>query len=89
MPDWLRPLAYPIPTEAGLDVRSVRIFAFTPEQSAAEASYHRGLYYEENGLLDQAVEAYRRAAELDPGDALAGEAFGRLRQLPFKRKGQP
>ena len=89
MPDWLRPLAYPIPTEAGLDVRSVRIFAFTPEQSAAEASYHRGLYYEENGLLDKAVEAYRRAAELDPGDALAGEAFGRLRQLPFKRKGQP
>lgn len=89
VPDWLRPLAYPIPNEAGLDAKSVRIFLLAPEQSPAEANYHRGLYYEESGLIEQAVEAYRRVAKLDPSDTRAAEALGRLRPLPSAPERQP
>jgi tetratricopeptide (TPR) repeat protein len=89
VPDWLRPLAYPIPNEAGLDAKSVRIFLLAPEQSPAEANYHRGLYYEESGLIEQAVEAYRRAANLDPGNSRAAEALGRLQRPLSSQEGQP
>jgi len=88
-PDWLRPLAYPIPTEAGLDAKSMRIFVLVSGQTPAEANYHRGLYYEESGLLDKAVEAYRRAAGLDPGDTRASEALGRLRRPPSAPESRP
>jgi hypothetical protein len=89
VPDWLRPLAYPIPTEAGLDAKSVRIFLLAPGQTPAEASYHRGLYYEESGLLDKAVEAYRQAAKWDPGDTRATEALARLRPAPHAPEDRP
>ena len=89
LPDWLRPLAYPIPTEAGLDAKSVRVFVLVTGQTPAEANYHRGLYYEESGLLDKAVEAYRRAAGLDPGDTRASEALGRLRLPPSAPESRP
>lgn len=78
LPDWLRPLAYPIPSEAGLDATSVRIFAFLPEQSPAEAAYYRGVYHEESGAMDQALEDYRRATALDPGNGPAAEAAARM-----------
>jgi hypothetical protein len=77
-PDWLRPLAYPIPSEAGLDATSVRIFAFLPQQSPAEAAYYRGVYHEESGAMDQALEAYRLATMLDPGNRPAAEAVARM-----------
>ncbi|MCX7869707.1 MAG: hypothetical protein N2322_07120, partial [Terrimicrobiaceae bacterium] len=32
LPDWLRPLCYPIPGPDGLDAESVRLFAFVPMQ---------------------------------------------------------
>lgn len=89
VPDWLRPLAYPIPTDAGLDAKSVRVFVLVTGQTPAEANYHRGLYYEESGLLDKAVEAYRRAAGLDPGDTRASEALGRLRLPPSAPESRP
>jgi tetratricopeptide (TPR) repeat protein len=82
-------LAYPIPTEAGLDAKSVRIFLLAPGQTPAEASYHRGLYYEESGLLDKAVEAYRQAGKWDPGDIRATEALGRLRPAPSAPEDRP
>ena len=82
-------MAYPIPTEAGLDAKSVRIFLLAPGQRPAEASYYRGQYYEESGLLDKAVEAYRQAAGLDPGDTRAAEALGRRRLPLSSQEGQP
>lgn len=67
-PKWLRPFAYPIPSESGLQADSVRIFAVIPEQNAFEAAYFRGIFYFESGDFKRADQIFREAASLRPGD---------------------
>lgn len=68
IPDWLRPFAYPIPSGSGLDTRSVRIFAFIPEQSKFESLYFRGVYHFEVGEPDKARPLFEQALALRPAD---------------------
>ena len=81
-PPWLRPFAYPIPTGAGLDTASVRIFAVLPEQSEFESFYYRGIYYDESGKKERAWEMFDRAAQLRPTDERVQQALRRLRANP-------
>lgn len=84
-PPWLRPFAYPIPTGAGLDTASVRIFAVLPEQSEFESFYYRGIYYEESGKKERAREMFGRAAQLRPTDERVQRALQRLKATPEAR----
>ena len=84
-PPWLRPFAYPIPTGAGLDTASVRIFAVLPEQSEFESFYYRGIYYEESGKQERAREMFGRAAQLRPTDERVQQALQRLKATPEAR----
>ncbi len=67
-PDWLRPFAYPIPTDSGLDANSVKIFAVLPEQSPFESLFYRGIYFLEIGRPAKARELFTEAAALRPED---------------------
>jgi tetratricopeptide (TPR) repeat protein len=78
-PDWLRPFAYPIPSGAGIDARSVKIFAVLPEQNKFESLFFKGIYYAEIGQADKALAFYRQASRLRPGDMRIKEAIDQLR----------
>lgn len=67
-PDWLRPFAYPIPTDSGLDANSVKIFAVLPQQSPFESLFYRGVYFLEIGQPDKARGLFTEAAALRPED---------------------
>lgn len=67
-PDWLRPFAYPIPTESGLDARSVKIFAVLPRQSLFESQFFRGVFHFESRDWAAARELFAEAARLRPSD---------------------
>lgn len=70
-PPWLRPFAYPIPTDSGLDADSVKIWAVLPEQTAFEDAFFRGTFHYESGQREEAESYFREAARLAPGDARA------------------
>ena len=67
-PQWLRPFAYPIPTNSGLDANSVKIFAFLPAQSQFESLYYRGVYFVETNQPDKARTMFREASAMRPDD---------------------
>lgn len=77
-PVWLRPFAYPIPTAAGIDARSVRVVAFLPSQNEFEAHFYRGIYHLESGQREKARMQFAEALALRPGEPRV-EAY--LRQL--------
>jgi len=79
-PVWLRPFAYPIPTETGIDAQSVRVIAFLPRQNEFEWRLHRGIYHFESGRPDQARVEFEAAIQLRPSDPLAGDYLRRLTQ---------
>ncbi|MDX2079188.1 MAG: hypothetical protein SFU53_00230 [Terrimicrobiaceae bacterium] len=67
-PQWLRPFAYPIPTDSGLDTNSVKIFAVLPQQSLFEAYLFRGIYHYETNESSLAREMLEKAQAVRPGD---------------------
>ncbi len=67
-PDWLRPFAYPIPTDAGLDATSVKIFAVLPQQNLFESRFFQGVYHFESGEFESARPLFEEAVRLRPED---------------------
>lgn len=67
-PVWLRPFAYPIPTDSGLDTNSVKIFAVLPQQSLFESFYYQGVYFFETERYEKARQIFSKAAQLRPSD---------------------
>jgi hypothetical protein len=67
-PIWLRPFAYPIPTNSGLDTTSVKIFAVLPEQNEFESFLFRGIYHFESNEPEKAKPLFERARDLRPSD---------------------
>jgi len=67
-PTWLRPFAYPIPGNSGIDAQSVRIFAVLPSQNAFESWFYRGVYHFESNHPEKAKRAFEQAAALRPDD---------------------
>jgi hypothetical protein len=67
-PTWLRPFAYPIPGNSGIDAQSVRIFAVLPAQNAFESWFYRGVYHFESNQPEKAKRAFEQARTIRPGD---------------------
>ena len=67
-PTWLRPFAYPIPGNSGIDAQSVKIFAVLPSQNAFESWFYRGVYHFESNHPEKAKRAFDQAALLRPAD---------------------
>lgn len=57
-PQWLRPFAYPIPGDSGLDSNAVKIYAVVPEQGHLEALFHRGVYHFDSGQFEEAKKLF-------------------------------
>jgi hypothetical protein len=78
-PTWLRPFAYPIPGNSGIDAQSVRIFAVLPSQNAFESWFYRGVYHFESNHPEKAKRAFEQAATLRPGDPRVKNYLNQLR----------
>jgi len=65
-PKWLRPFAYPIPGDSGIDGTSVRIFAVVPEQSEFEFHFFQGVYFFDTGKYPDAARHMREALAMRP-----------------------
>jgi len=70
-PKWLRPFAYPIPGDSGIDGSSVRIFAVLPQQTDFESHFFQGLYFFEIGQFDKAAGQMREALAIRPAHPTA------------------
>ena len=57
LPNWLRPLAYPMPSIPGFEDQSVTVFEVVEEQSDATTVSNIALYFVEIGDLDRARSA--------------------------------
>lgn len=66
---WLEGAAWPVPVDA---------VAPSPESDTADAAWERGKVLRAQGLLEEALDAYRRAVALDPMRALAWYGRGNL-----------
>jgi hypothetical protein len=66
IPHWLRPLFYPIPE--GFDIKNerLRLFAVLPDQTAAQSSFHQGIYAFESGNFPKANELFQKTETLSP-----------------------
>jgi hypothetical protein len=71
-PDWLRPLAYPIPPTLGAGRRSVALYQVIPGQSHSRALFFRALFEVQRGNTSRAVRLLRSALEADPSNQEAG-----------------
>jgi hypothetical protein len=70
-PKWLRPFAYPIPSESGIDGASVRIFAVLPQQNDFEFHFFQGAYFFEVGKFEDAARHMREALAIRPSSPAA------------------
>ncbi|MEO6004979.1 MAG: hypothetical protein ABIS43_17630 [Opitutus sp.] len=75
LPDWIRPLAYPMPVISGFEQQWVLVFEVVEPQSAAVANSRLAEYFAETGDLDRAA-AVSEALRKYPGDlgAIAARA---------------
>lgn len=87
-PQWLRPFAYPIPTDSGLDASSVKIFAVIPEQNLFESYFYRGVYHWEANEMLPARSMFEKAKELRPQDARVSDYLARIAEKSL-RGGKP
>lgn len=65
-PQWLRPFAYPIPSNSGLDSNAVKIFAVVPDQGHLEALFHRGVYHFDSGQYEDAERQFKEVCREVP-----------------------
>jgi hypothetical protein len=65
-PQWLRPLAYPIPEAMGLAGEKVYLYEFAPHQSRGDWLMARGLYAMDMGDQTKALGLLRQALAEDP-----------------------
>lgn len=72
-PGWLRPFAYVIPGDSGIDGTSVRIFAVLPQQNEFEHHFFQGVYFLEVGKAGDAARHMREALALRPDHPTARE----------------
>lgn len=68
IPNWLRPLFYPIPEAFGLQGSSVAIFAYHPEQTEFTATMNVIRFLSEKGDTAKALTLLETAESLSPGD---------------------
>ncbi|MEX1117519.1 MAG: hypothetical protein WEB60_01875 [Terrimicrobiaceae bacterium] len=80
-PHWLRPFAYPIPGDSGLDSNAVKIFAVLPEQGQLEAVFHRGVYHFDSGELENARKLFAEVVREIPDHGPSLEYLAQIQAL--------
>jgi hypothetical protein len=85
-PVWLRPFHYPIPDAFGFQGECVRVFEVRLDQTPFESYLFQGIYHLDAGAPSAAVEMFRKALEIKPGDPVASQALTRASTLAARKE---
>jgi hypothetical protein len=78
LPNWLRPLYYPIPHTLGLSGESVSILQVIPEQTHEEALLHNAYFQIDSGHVGK---AYELAAQIPPKSKFYKQAEALMKEI--------
>ncbi|MEO8205109.1 MAG: hypothetical protein ABI615_02940 [Chthoniobacterales bacterium] len=68
IPQWVRPLYYPIPPQFELEGETVRLFEIVPDQTLFDSYLNRAIYHLDSGELNRAEEMLSKAEKERAGD---------------------